>query len=308
MNKNLRKFYHAHVSPEVRRKLKLSLLIKRIKIAAKIALNLPIKKPKAKIRFVAHLAEHCNLNCAGCDHFSSIAEPELADIKEFERDIKRMGELFNHECSSLHLLGGEPLLNLDIIKFIKAARENFTQGEIAVFTNGILLSSQPDEFWQACKDNNIIIKISAYPIRLDINKIKLTADKFKVKLQWAGGGSEAEHDNFIIPKVDLTGGGDIKRNFAWCGRGGDCLMLKHGRLYPCTFIPNITHFNKKFNKNLEVRETDSVDIYKENDGAVILNKLSQPVQACRYCDTLPEHEKTFAWHVTKGEISEWGCN
>ena len=305
MNKGLRKFYHAHVSPEMRRKLKFSLLIKRIKIALQLALNLQLKKAQSKIRFVVHLAEHCNLNCAGCDHFSSIAEPELAEFKEFERDIKRMGELFNHECRSLHLLGGEPLLNPEIIKFMKAARENFTNGEIAVFTNGILLASQSDEFWQACHDNNILIKISAYPIRLDINKIKLMANKFQVKLQWAGGEDEAEHDNFIIPKVNLAGSGDIRKNFAWCGRGGDCLMLKHGRLYPCTFIPNITHFNKKFNKNLEITPQDYIDIYAENDKNIILNKLSQPVPACRYCDTLPEHETRFAWHVTKGDISEW---
>ena len=43
--------------------------------------------PRTEISFEVALAEHCNLRCAGCDHFSPIAEPEFADIKEFERDL-----------------------------------------------------------------------------------------------------------------------------------------------------------------------------------------------------------------------------
>ena len=32
--------------------------------------------PKANINFVEiHLAEHCNLNCQCCSHFSQLAEP-----------------------------------------------------------------------------------------------------------------------------------------------------------------------------------------------------------------------------------------
>lgn len=38
--------------------------------------------------------------------------------------------------------------------------------------------------------------------------------------------------------------------------------VENGRLYTCTLIPNIEHFNKYFNKNLEVCDDDSIDIYK----------------------------------------------
>ena len=267
---------------------------------------MPLKKPRGKITFEVHLAEHCNLNCAGCAAFSSIAEPTFIDIEEFKRDFKRLGELFNHECSNIRLEGGEPLLNPNIIEFMKIARENFTQGEIFIFTNGILLPQQGEDFWQACRDNNINIVISAYPIKIDTDKISAMADKFGIKAQWAWGEAESTHDTFAICKMDLSGKQDINKNYAVCPRGNDCIMLDHGRLYTCTFAPTVKHFNKKFNTNIEITENDSVDIYKEDNKDVILKKLSQPIPACRYCWP-PDKRPTFKWHVTKGEISEWGC-
>ena len=38
---------------------------------------------------------------------------------------------------------------------------------------------------------------------------------------------------------------------------GDCPMLKEGKLYPCTFVPNIPTFNKYFEKNIEVCDYNS---------------------------------------------------
>ena len=32
------------------------------------------KIPHKLIRFTIHLADHCNLNCVGCNHFSPLAE------------------------------------------------------------------------------------------------------------------------------------------------------------------------------------------------------------------------------------------
>ncbi|WP_242003149.1 hypothetical protein [Brachyspira aalborgi] len=51
------------------------------KILEDINFQLDRITPKANIDFVEiHLAEHCNLNCQCCSHFSNLAEPEFANI------------------------------------------------------------------------------------------------------------------------------------------------------------------------------------------------------------------------------------
>ena len=46
------------------------------------------------------LAEHCNLNCYGCDHFAPLAKPEFADLEESRRDLTRLAELFGHRITA----------------------------------------------------------------------------------------------------------------------------------------------------------------------------------------------------------------
>ena len=40
------------------------------------------------------LAEHCNLNCAGCLHYAPMSQRLLADIGSLRRDFARLSELF----------------------------------------------------------------------------------------------------------------------------------------------------------------------------------------------------------------------
>jgi MoaA/NifB/PqqE/SkfB family radical SAM enzyme len=76
------------------------------------AVALQKRKPPLKLLHLEiHLAEHCNFGCASCNHFSPLAQKSFPDISEFERDVRRMGELFGGRARYISLLGGEPLLN-----------------------------------------------------------------------------------------------------------------------------------------------------------------------------------------------------
>lgn len=82
------------------------------------------------LNFEVSLTEHCNLNCVGCSHFSPLAEPAFADFDEVSRDSQRMAQLLNGKVRYIHLLGGEPLLHPDLIRFFGMARGCFPKGEI----------------------------------------------------------------------------------------------------------------------------------------------------------------------------------
>ena len=279
----------------------LSILIK-----TRTVFNLPQKKPLSKIRFTIYLADHCNLNCAGCNNYSPIAEPALLRPEDIEPDIKRMGELFNHECLEIVISGGETLLNPEAPKFMEILRENFPEGRIMFITNGILLPNQNDKFWRACHDNNITVWISHYPIHIDIQKIKDKARQFDAKVAWAWSEdtiivNDAELQPFWKEPLDVKGTGDKNANFANCYKGNWCIALHEGHLYSCSRAMCIRHFNKRFGFNIFYPE-DMIDIYKETDGKKILRKLAMPLEFCKHCDL---KYQDVEWHVSKQDINEW---
>lgn len=59
---------------------------------------------------------------------------------------------------------------------MKITREAFPVGRIAILTNGVLLSSMREDFWNACKKYNVTIRHTCYPIKLDNAGLKKIAD------------------------------------------------------------------------------------------------------------------------------------
>ncbi|WP_300759362.1 radical SAM protein [uncultured Brachyspira sp.] len=112
--------------------------------------------PQPCINFVEiHLAEHCNLNCYSCNHFSQLAAEEYYDIDIFENDIRRLYELTNGLINRFQLMGGEPLLNKNCKDYFYIVRKYFKNSLIWLITNGILLPKQDENFWVSCKENRV---------------------------------------------------------------------------------------------------------------------------------------------------------
>ena len=257
--------------------------------------------PLAKIQFEVDIVSHCNLNCKCCSQFSCIADEEFIDCKVMERDFKRLGELFLGECERIYLIGGEPLLHPNIENCISIARTYFPKGKISIFTNGLLLLKQSDTFWKTCKNNDITLIITRYPIRLDYESIISLAKKNDVLLEFFGTSEDFKYMNNL--GLDISGGQDIKKSFSMCGEANNCIKLKNGRLYTCTRPAAIYKFNKFFKKNLIVTERDSIDIYKASSEKEILDFLAKPISFCKYCSF--ETRRSMEWGQTKGDINEW---
>ena len=80
-------------------------------------------------------------------------------------------------------------------------------------------------------------------------------------------------------------------------------MLKEGKLYTCTLIPNIEHFNRYFKTSYFPCEKDFIDIYKASSADEILEFLSSPPSFCKYCER--DGNEILEWEVSKKERSEW---
>ena len=259
-----------------------------------------VPRTEMDFQFEIALAEHCNLNCAGCDHFSPLAKPEFANYEEVERDFSRLSSLFHGRAKKVQLLGGEPLLHPELIKFLKMARGNFPDAEIVIVTNGVLLLDQPEEFWLACGENNIVISVSNYPIQLNHKEIEKRAADHGVVYHYCSTGKSSIMKHF---NLDVKGLQDSRKNFLLCYRANQCIYLQRGRLYTCTFAPTARHFSEYFNTTLTEVPEDSIDIYQANSAQEILSFLARPIPFCRYC--MPGKENQHPWRQSKRAIEEW---
>ncbi|WP_290881733.1 radical SAM protein, partial [Helicobacter sp.] len=129
--------------------------------------------PQAYLKLVEiHLAEHCNLNCFSCAHFSQLSPAQFPSLEQFSKDMEQLNSLTNGLIGKFHLMGGEPLLNPSCKDFFAITRKYFPNSAIWLVTNGILLNKQPKEFWESCRENNIEIHPTKYPIKIDWERIE----------------------------------------------------------------------------------------------------------------------------------------
>lgn len=258
--------------------------------------------PRPELSFEVALAEHCDLNCAGCEHFSPLAEPEFADFEEVARDFARLSSLSRGHVNQIRLLGGEPLLHPDLLKFLKMAREYFPDGDISIVTNGIKLLNQPEIFWQTCKENRITIRPTKYPISLNYEEMEKCAAEHEVEYHYYNNSAVIK--TMRLYRMDVNGMQNATRNFWGCHLGNRCLYMQHGRLYTCAFAPTARHFSRYFGVDLKELPEDSIDIYQASSVQEIMEFLAKPIPFCRYC--MPD-KTTWGtpWHQTERLIEEW---
>ena len=259
-------------------------------------------EPRKRLQFEVNLADHCDLNCTRCNHFSPIAKEKYADFQTFEKDIARLSYLFKGESDRIILLGGEPLLNAEITKFMTCVRRAFTDSKVLTITNGLLIPKMDDAFFECCISNNIEIWITKYPIKNVYERIEQICESKGIVWKYFNN-AQVQKESAHFP-LDLEGKQNCEVSFANCGEGNECITLKEGKLYPCPTVAHVEHFNQYFGYNLPVEDIDGVDIYKAKSGEEILEHLSNPIPFCRFCDVSRRtyHHK---WGISKKELTEW---
>jgi molybdenum cofactor biosynthesis enzyme MoaA len=258
------------------------------------------QKIKTKLGFEVSVCDHCNLNCVCCEHFSPIADETYLDIEKYEKDCRHLSELVNGEISWLHLMGGEPLLHPRLNEIITISRKHFRRGHIELVSNGILLLKQTDAFWDTCRENDTVVSVTQYPIKLDYKTIEQKAKEAGVKFRYYFIGHKTMHKK----PLDINGKQNMGNNIKLCHKFNTCVQLADGKLYTCIEMAYIKYFNKYFDQNLIVNENDVIDIYNLKTKEEMFEKLAKPVSFCKYCN-IRKTDFGIEWRVSKKEISEW---
>jgi len=232
-----------------------------------------IKRRTVLMHLEFHLADHCNLNCVGCTHFSNISQQNFVDARMLENRFDRLNKLIGY-IYDIRILGGEPLLHPDIIDILKITRKKFPFSKIELYTNGLLLDKMSKDFFITCKQNKIGIYVSKYHvIENKINKIKDLLSSYKVKYCISPA--------IINFSANLSPNGNLDKNliFKNC-KEKDCTILKEDKIYLCPISAYIDKYNKYFNKN--IAEPKGINIFS-NSSKEIFNYLKTPEETCRYC-------------------------
>ncbi len=223
-----------------------------------------------------HVADHCNLNCRACEHYSGLVkEPHFTNLKKFTRDFEQLHK-FIDDIGYIRILGGEPLLNPEINEYVKLSRRLYPQAVIRVVTNALLLPKMPDKFFKTLRQNDVSIHISFYPpAQSKIEQITKLLTEKKVEF-------------FVSPltktftvKQTLNPHNEARKIFLKCFQAS-CRNLYDGKIAAC-FLPFTTkYFNAYYNKNLP--EDGALDLYEKDLTTEKLKKfLSVPFERCRYC-------------------------
>lgn len=241
-----------------------------------------------------HIVDHCNLNCAGCSHFSPLASEWYESLEDFRKDFTELANKTNTQVKTIRIMGGEPLLHPQVTDFLITARQLFPVSEIQLVTNGILLSSLKNTLVDICNQYKIVVCVSNYHLNINLTQL-LTQFKY-IRIDQKG--------LMYNIALDTTGSQIPTNSFAHCDlHVHKWYYFQYGCFFPCCIGANIHYFNQHFNLNLDDTNT-KISIYDHTIDEVI-TFLSQPIPLCRYCNTLLRQSNYFKFHPSKKEIKEW---
>ena len=248
------------------------------------------------------IAEHCNLNCASCTHFSPLAEASFIDGDSFEDQLKKANAVFRDHAKSLKIMGGEPLLHPELETLLPMARKAMPGMRITLQTNGTLLTGMPEAFWRACSEFDILIRVTRYPVSLQTDVIDALAKRYAVNLKYHPENGVVK--SFNRYPLNPSGNASPEANHSRCRMKGRYVLIKEGRLYPCPISGNIEHFNRAFGQPLAREETDSLPLDSINRFEDWASFASKCTPFCRYCQP-DRFERDIGWHVSRHAIGEW---
>lgn len=247
-----------------------------------------------------HIADHCNLNCKGCNHFSPLVKDKVfPELEKVVSDLKRIREVVD-VIDWIAILGGEPLLNPNWKAYAKVTRELWENSYISIFTNGLLVRRLSDEDIAFLKEWDIAITISLYKINwgiIDEIICWLREKGVKCKVDMAGGPICEFTSSFNLDSHD-----DYIEKRKMCTQ--KCTCIRDGKMTPCAPMMFVNTFNDYFNKSLP--EEKPVDIWAEDfTFETLRNGLNKPMEICKFCDRSSVKKWENASHKNELHIEDW---
>ena len=223
------------------------------------------------------------------------------DLKEYVSDLKQIKLKF-WGVERIYLLGGEPLIYPQIVDAIELTRKEVPDAEIHITTNGLLIPSMSDEFYETVRKTNSHIELSMYP----------ETYRHKEEIARKIAEQKLEDTTILWGRIEFTKNlRQVKSSypekaFENCfARKNACFLLRNGKLAVCPKMLLIDIFDKEYGIKRECSK-EYIDLYAESgSGWDILNKLGKVTEMCAYCE---KESVPFEWAVcgrTEAAPEDW---
>ena len=261
--------------------------------------------------FEVPIVDHCNYNCAYCNHWSNIAPKHFYDYDQMMKDFERLYELYQGECS-IKLMGGEPTIHPRLRDIIINGSKYFNQ--IQILTNGLTLirdvKKKDYSLLDLFEEYDVKLEITRYP-NLDYTELYKVLEEYDFIVDYEAelGNPDALRSNMQIHGVNLNGAPEWKNRHLCCGNSNVTVNMKEGKIYACPFKACLDIFIKYYGleDKIKVTEEDYIDIYKAQSKEEIALFLTKGTPACKYCtgDTIFHGIENHPWRRTTKSITEW---
>lgn len=170
-----------------------------------------------------NIVRHCNFSCAECNHNSPNAAPKFMNYSQAGIDLEYISRIAKFE--RLVIQGGEPLLHKRIIDFMYLVKEFDIANHYAILTNGSLLLSKDNEFFEVVKKLEFQIRVSLYPkLSISYEKLKRLLEGFNINFY-----IEPFEEFTKMQVVHKDKGERIWKECLW----KHCYTIHEGYLYHC---------------------------------------------------------------------------
>ena len=242
------------------------------------------------------LCDRCNLDCAYCSHLSPVSKPVKISLETLEAECHRLA---NVGVDEVNLMGGEPLLHPQVIDAIKLTRSILPNIKLIVSTNGLLLPRMSEDFWQACRNNRVVIRITPYPKAKNGTwnyfKYVWMIKKNRVRMESTGWRFGFRHQ-LLSEKAEY----DATTNYLRCQL--HCTQVRDATLWPCAYVAYAFNLNNKFGTNFQTAPADRLPL----DGLTATDLrlwLFRTKPFCSHCGI--KDAKHVTWKRSEYLRSEW---
>lgn len=247
-----------------------------------------------------HIADHCNLNCKGCNHFSPLVkEKKFPDLNSVISDLEHLSKIVDY-IDWIAILGGEPFLNPDWKLYAMETRKIWKYSFISIFTNGLLLNKLSENDFEFLRKWNIGITISLYKNNwgfIDDILIKIKKNGINCNVNMEDGPICEFSSSFDLKSKDDY---VIKRKL--CTQY--CTCIRNGNITPCAPMMFVDIFNDYF--HTDIPQDKALNIYEEElTFEKFKEKLARPMKICRYCNMTKIKEWENANISKPIDISSW---
>lgn len=259
------------------------------------------KNNKVIIEF--HAAEHCNLSCSSCSHYSPLAKPKFCDLDKLKKSLIKLSR-FQDTIEKIRVLGGEPLLNPQICEIFELVHQCCPEVEIEIITNGILIPKMKPEFFECCRRYDVMVAVTQYPLKSGLyQNIEDVLTNEAIRHEISSLESTVHKWNRI--KLKKTSFPTLKSKIKFlkksqCTRC--CIQLVDDKLFPCNVNAHVHHLNDKFGTKFIHRKGDYMKIDDIKNSKDIRKLLYKTPPFCMYHRNRFNH---YDWQPSRLKKEEW---